>query len=45
VIAREQMTSERTRTINGLTALVRTIALGIGARKRLTSKQIEAMAA
>jgi transposase len=45
VIAREQMTSERTRTINALTALVRTVDLGIDARKPLTGKQIEAMAA
>ncbi len=45
VIAREQMTSERTRTVNALTALVRTVELGIDARKPLTGKQIEVMAA
>jgi transposase len=45
VIAREQMTSERTRSVNALTALVRTVELGIDARKPLTGKQIEVMAA
>lgn len=45
VIAREQMTSERTRAINALTALVRTVDLGIDARNPLTGKQIEAIAA
>ncbi|MCX0271548.1 IS110 family transposase [Nocardia zapadnayensis] len=45
VIGREQMTRERTRTINALTALVRTIELGVDARKPLTSKQIQVVAA
>jgi transposase len=45
VIAREQMTAERTRTVNTLTALVRTVELGIDARKPLTGKQIEVVAA
>ncbi|MFI6169407.1 IS110 family transposase [Nocardia sp. NPDC051052] len=45
VIAREQMTSERTRAVTALTALVRTVELGIDARKPLTGKQIEAIAA
>ncbi|MFI6959870.1 transposase [Nocardia sp. NPDC050408] len=44
MIAREQMTSESTRTINALTALVRTVELGVDARKPLTSKQIEVIA-
>jgi transposase len=38
VIAQEQMTSERTRAITALTALVRTVEVGIDARKPLTSK-------
>lgn len=45
VVAREQMTGERTRTINALTALVRTIDLGIDARKPLTGGQITTIAA
>lgn len=45
VIAREQMTTERTRTVNTLTALVRTVELGTDARKPLTSTQISAIAA
>lgn len=40
VVARDQMTGERTRPINTLTALVRTINLGIDARKSLTARQI-----
>jgi len=36
VVAREQMTKERTRTINTLTALVRTVDLGVDARRALT---------
>jgi transposase len=32
-VAREQMTGERTRAVNALTALVRTIDLGVDARK------------
>jgi len=45
VVAREQMTGERTRAINALTALVRTIDLGIEARKPLTASQISTIAA
>ena len=44
VVAREQMTCERTRTINALTALVRTIELGVDARKSLSCSQITAIA-
>ena len=44
VVAREQMTAERTRTINTLTALVRTVDLGVDARKPLTARQITAIA-
>lgn len=40
VVARDQMTGERTRTINALTALLRTIDLGVDARKPLTTHQI-----
>lgn len=40
VAAREHMTTERTGAINALTALLRTIDLGIGARQPLTSAQI-----
>jgi transposase len=45
VIAREQMTCERTRAVNALTALVRTVELDIDARKPLTGRQIQAIAA
>lgn len=45
VVAREQMTAERTRTINTLTALVRTVDLGVDARKPLTARQITTIAA
>jgi len=45
VVAREQMTGERTRTINTLTALVRTVDLGVDARKPLTASQITMIAA
>lgn len=44
VVAREQMTGERTRTINTLIALVRTIDLGIDARRPLTARQITTIA-
>jgi len=44
VVAREQMTAERTRAVNALTALVRTINLGVDARKSLTARQITAIA-
>jgi transposase len=40
VVAREQMTGERTRTINTLTALVRTVDLGVDAPQPLTARQI-----
>lgn len=45
VIAREQMTTDRTRSINALTALVRTIDLGIDARTTLTSTQVKCISA
>lgn len=41
VIAREQRTTDRTRSVNALTALVRTIDLGIDARTALTSTQLK----
>ncbi len=44
VVAREQMTAERTRAVNALTSLVRTVDLGIDARKPLTVRQITAIA-
>lgn len=44
-IGREQITGERTRTVNALTALVRTVELGIEARKPLSSRQIQSIAA
>jgi transposase len=44
VVAREQMTGERTRAVNSLTALVRTIDLGIDARKALTASQVKTIA-
>lgn len=40
VTAREHMTTERTSTINALTALLRTIDLGVDARRPLTSTQV-----
>lgn len=42
--ARDQMTSERTRNVNALTALVRAHDLGLDARKKLTQAQIAAIA-
>lgn len=44
VVAREQMTCERTRAVNALTALVRTVELGVDARKSLAYSQITAIA-
>lgn len=44
VVARDQMTGERTRAVNALIALVRTIDLGIDARKPLTASQIAMIA-
>lgn len=45
VVARDQMTCERTRAINALTALARTVELGVDVRKPLTSNQIATIAA
>lgn len=44
VTAREPMTTERTATVNALTALLRVAGLGIDARKPLTAKQISEVA-
>ena len=44
VSARDQMGTERTKTINTLTALVRSVDLGVDARKALTSAQITTIA-
>ena len=44
VVAREQMVAERTRAINALTALLRTIDLGIDTRKALSRSQIKVIA-
>lgn len=44
VTAREHMTTERTATINALTALLRVADLGIDARKPLTAKQVNEVA-
>lgn len=44
VTARDQMTTERTATINALTALLRAFALGSDARKALTGAQIAEVA-
>ncbi len=44
VAAREQMTLERTAKVNALTALLRTVDLGIDARKPLSDAQIAATA-
>lgn len=43
--ARDQMATERTRTINALTALLRTVDLGVDARRALTATTIAAIAA
>jgi transposase len=40
VVARDEMTRERTRSINALTALMRTFDLGVDARHPLTAGQI-----
>lgn len=40
VTARESMTTDRTRTVNALTALLRSNALGLDTRKTLTGTQI-----
>jgi transposase len=44
VSARDQMSIERTKTINTLTALVRSVDLGVEARKALTGAQITTIA-
>lgn len=44
-VAREQMSGERTRAVNALTALLRTVDLGIDARRALTTTTIAAVAA
>jgi transposase len=44
VVAREQMVAERTRAINALTALLRTIDLGIDTRKALAHSQFKVIA-
>jgi hypothetical protein len=43
--ARDQMTGERTRTVNALTALLRTVELGIDARRALSAATIATIAA
>ena len=43
--ARDQMTGERTRTVNALTALLRTVELGIDARRALSAATIAIIAA
>lgn len=43
--AREQIRTDKVRSVNALTALLRTHALGIDARKRLTKAQIQTVAA
>jgi len=45
VVAREQMAAERTRTVNALTALLRSIDLGVDVRRALTASQITAITA
>ena len=44
VVAREQMVTERTRAINVLTALLRTIDLGVDTRKALPHRQFKVIA-
>ena len=44
IAAREHMTTERTATINALTALLRVVDLGIDARKPLTPTQVAEVA-
>ena len=45
IAARDHMTGERTATINALTALVRTVDLGVDARRSLTHTQVAVIAA
>jgi transposase len=44
VVAREQMVAERTRAINALTALLRTVDLGVDTRKALLHSQFKVIA-
>ncbi len=44
-VAREEMVAERTRAINALTALLRTVDLGLDVRKTLPHSQFKAIAA
>jgi endonuclease III len=44
VLARDQMTGEPTRAINALTALLRTVDLGIDARTSVTTTQLSTIA-
>jgi transposase len=44
-VAREQMSGERTRAVNALTALLRTVDLGVDARRALTTATIATVAA
>lgn len=44
-VAREEMVAERTRAVNALTALLRTVDLGIDVRKALPHSQFKAIAA
>ncbi|MCB0939122.1 MAG: IS110 family transposase [Mycobacterium sp.] len=44
VVAREQMVAERTRAINALTALLRTVDLGVDVRKALLRSQFKVIA-
>jgi transposase len=44
-VAREQMSAERTRAINALTALLRTVELGVDARRALPAATIATVAA
>ena len=44
VVAREDMAADRTRGINTLTALLRTIDLGVDARRPLTARQVTVIA-
>ena len=44
VVAREELNAERTRSINALTALVRSVDLGLDVRRPLSKSQISAIA-
>jgi len=45
IVARDMITADHTRTVNALTALARTIDLGVDARRPLTKTQITQIAA